>query len=256
MRRTIRVIIGFAFVLSTCHALQPASFGRWPAPWPDASDWPDDTGWLKTLEQLYYKTVDQVGFCFGSSPHGLQRLLQASFAWPLPSGPVDDATCSNVTRIGAALCGPEDIAVYYKFMLLTEDPEKVPNTEACPAGQASSMACAPGFFNAAPPALARNSTSKGRKPKPHACCPGYFCPANLACMMPCPQGAYCPRAAPALPPKAYRPGLGRRSHWCAPYAYKEREAYGCGGADRWTVIPSTAFPTQHWAAGSGSLYCD
>ena len=37
--------------------------------------------------------------------------------------------------------------------------------------------------------------SNASKPEPeaHACCPGYFCPAMLTCMLPCPLGAYCPR---------------------------------------------------------------
>ena len=45
--------------------------------------------------------------------------------------------------------------------------------------------------------------------------------------------------------------------WCAPYAYKERAQLGCGGADKWTAEPATdAFPLTHWAAGSGTIYCD
>lgn len=48
-----------------------------------------------------------------------------------------------------------------------------------------------------------------------------------------------------------------RGRWCAPYAYKEREDVGCGGADKWTVEPATtAFPLTKWKAGSGTIYCD
>ena len=47
------------------------------------------------------------------------------------------------------------------------------------------------------------------------------------------------------------------ARWCAPYAYKERQGLGCGGADKWTLEPAaTAFPLTKWAAGSGSIFCD
>ncbi len=61
------------------------------------------------------------------------------------------------------------------------------------------------------------------------------------------------RATPADPPPAYmasglRPADNFSDKWCAPYGYKEREQ-GCGGADKWPVFPSEAFPGQSWAAG-------
>lgn len=51
-----------------------------------------------------------------------------------------------------------------------------------------------GFFDAANlPDVVPNMTAK-----PHACCPGYFCPPILTCMIPCPLGASCQRCDPAL----------------------------------------------------------
>lgn len=44
--------------------------------------------------------------------------------------------------------------------------------------------------------------------------------------------------------------------WCAPYAYKMRQEIGCGGADKWTVIPGGAFPGYTWSHGSGNLFCE
>ena len=71
-------------------------------------------------------------------------------------------------------------------MLLTENPEKIPDNEHCVAGGTDQPACAPGFFDAAP--------LRGAEPQqPHACCEGFYCPAELTCMIPCPIGAYCPR---------------------------------------------------------------
>lgn len=44
--------------------------------------------------------------------------------------------------------------------------------------------------------------------------------------------------------------------WCSPYAYKERASTGCGGADKWTIVPASPFPHyDNWVNGSGNLYC-
>lgn len=151
---------------------------------------------------------------------------------PVGTDPAD-GLCSNRSRIDARLCTPPEVEQYYKvrhdswmnvgqwfglggtgeacsctfgccspearhehtplplhlrmqFMLLTENPEKIPDNQHCAAGAADQPACSPGFFDAAP--------VRGAQPQqPHACCDGYFCPAELTCMIPCPIGAYCPR---------------------------------------------------------------
>ena len=44
--------------------------------------------------------------------------------------------------------------------------------------------------------------------------------------------------------------------WCAPYAYKEKEGVGCGGADKWHIVPEGAFPGWiPWRAGGGDIWC-
>lgn len=58
-------------------------------------------------------------------------------------------------------------------------------------------------------------------------------------------------ARPAPPPERYRHG---DAQWCAPYAYKGRQDLGCGGADKWRIIPGSAFPLERWEEGSGSIY--
>lgn len=35
-----------------------------------------------------------------------------------------------------------------------------------------------------------------------------------------------------------------------------RQEIGCGGADKWTVVPGGAFPGYSWSHGSGNLFCD
>lgn len=58
-------------------------------------------------------------------------------------------------------------------------------------------------------------------------------------------------ARAAAPPERYRHG---DAQWCAPYAYKGRQDLGCGGADKWRIVPGSAFPLERWEEGSGSIY--
>jgi hypothetical protein len=75
-------------------------------------------------------------------------------------------------------------------MLLTDNPEQIPDTPHCTAGASGGQpACSPGFFD--------ERWENRRLPvvdqRAHACCEGYFCPPQLTCMIPCPLGSYCPR---------------------------------------------------------------
>ncbi len=221
---------------------------------------------IKILKRLYARSQASIGFCFGSNPQKILNLIGLSFPWPLPvmdSSHGEDKVnpiCSNRTAISLHLCGPNSIELYYRFMLLTENPEKVPATRNCPSGGSfadGSSGCAPGFFAARKiEEESRSHHQRKRRLVAHACCPGYFCPSNLVCMIPCPLGAHCPRAKPELPPPPFQNSQRSGSRWCAPYAYRERPEIGCGGADRWSIVPSEkAFPGTSWEAGTGSIYC-
>jgi len=215
--------------------------------------------WIKILVSLYKQSEASIGFCFGSDPQKLLKLVGLSFPWPLPvmePSEGDDPICINRTVISTHLCGPSSIETYYRFMLLTEDPEKVPATRDCPAGGSMVAGCAPGFFAAREVEESRRHHNRSYRVA-HACCPGYFCPANLVCMMPCPLGAHCSRSKAELPPKPFQNHhtRGSRGLWCSPYAYRERPQLGCGGADKWTIIPQEAFPGTPWKAGTGNIYC-
>ncbi|GMH13309.1 hypothetical protein Nepgr_015150 [Nepenthes gracilis] len=64
-----------------------------------------------------------------------------------------------------------------------------------------------------------------------ACCEGFFCPQGLTCMMPCPLGAYCPRAV-----------LNRTTSICEPYQYQPpvgHPNHTCGGANIWADVDSS-----------------
>ncbi|XP_024190720.1 putative white-brown complex homolog protein 30 [Rosa chinensis] len=63
------------------------------------------------------------------------------------------------------------------------------------------------------------------------CCEGFFCPEGITCMIPCPLGAYCPRAK-----------LNQTSGLCDPYTYQVPAGepnHTCGGADVWTDASKT-----------------
>lgn len=77
-----------------------------------------------------------------------------------------------------------------QFLLFTNDIEKLPSNMWCDVGSEASS-CAPGFFQTLAPDV-KDPTAPAVT-QPHACCPGYFCPAMLTCMIPCPLGSYCPR---------------------------------------------------------------
>lgn len=124
------------------------------------------------IEQ-YYKVR---GWCFPSAPAIRSVARLHALCWPAP--PPRRRMHSGPSLLRAPCCAAQ-------YMLLTENPEKVPDNAWCAAG-VEEAACAPGFFDAA--------TVRGaQRQQPHACCAGYFCPPLLTCLMPCPTGAYCPR---------------------------------------------------------------
>ncbi|KAF7092128.1 hypothetical protein CFC21_094636 [Triticum aestivum] len=64
-----------------------------------------------------------------------------------------------------------------------------------------------------------------------ACCPGFFCPHALTCMIPCPLGAYCPLST-----------LNKTTGICDPYNYQPPAGnpnHTCGSADNWADVMST-----------------
>ncbi|XP_020577523.1 ABC transporter G family member 28-like isoform X2 [Phalaenopsis equestris] len=64
------------------------------------------------------------------------------------------------------------------------------------------------------------------------CCEGFFCPRGITCMIPCPLGAYCPRA-----------NLNASTGVCDPYNYQPppgQTNHSCGGADRWADVGSSS----------------
>jgi len=139
-----------------------------------------------------------------------------TWPWPLPL-PWDpdepESICAAPHTLAPYLCRPEELLVF----LSTVRGERAPETRACnlDTPEKHRAACAPGWAGRPNLEPLRSEV---------ACCAGYFCPAALTCMIPCPLGAYCPRA------------LLRNNTRCDPYGYKPRSRQqGCGGADTWSA---------------------
>ncbi|XP_062220751.1 ABC transporter G family member 28-like [Phragmites australis] len=67
--------------------------------------------------------------------------------------------------------------------------------------------------------------------KCQTCCPGFFCPHGLTCMIPCPLGAYCPLSS-----------LNKTTSICDPYNYQPppgNPKHTCGAADNWADVVTT-----------------
>ncbi|CAM0908439.1 unnamed protein product [Alopecurus aequalis] len=95
--------------------------------------------------------------------------------------------------------------------------------------------CEPGWGCAANDAVNLNFNDEANFPARTAdcrgCCPGFFCPHGLTCMIPCPLGAYCPQST-----------LNKTTGVCDPYNYQPppgKPNHTCGGADRWSDVVTT-----------------
>ena len=104
---------GLCVLIAVLHGLTCIRADTGLRPWfPDSAG--IDRQWTSDLQQLWLRAESKVAFCFGSSQRSLLKLLQASFPFPLPTGPPEDAFCSNATAVSARLCRPQEIEYYYK----------------------------------------------------------------------------------------------------------------------------------------------
>ena len=98
--------------------------------------------WSRTLVRMWETYGrDQAGYCFGNVDR-LVDLMFASFQSPLPTARESHeggSICNNATLIPPNLCKEDDLLRYFRFIVQTPDPEKVPNTEQCNAGGTRSL---------------------------------------------------------------------------------------------------------------------
>ncbi|XP_028792017.1 ABC transporter G family member 28-like [Neltuma alba] len=93
--------------------------------------------------------------------------------------------------------------------------------------------CEPGWGCSAAEKVQLNNTKDipVRSTDCQPCCPGFFCPRGITCMIPCPLGAYCPRGQ-----------LNQATGICEPYHYQlpaGKKNHSCGGADVWADISTS-----------------
>lgn len=110
--------VGMLLLLACGSPVLSAALPPW-WPWPPGGGGDDPAAkahgaWAETLEFLWNETRARVGFCVGNNPWKVAFLMQQSFPWPLPQGPMDDSMCQNRTVVEPFLCGPEEIETYYK----------------------------------------------------------------------------------------------------------------------------------------------
>ncbi|GAQ89785.1 ABC transporter G family [Klebsormidium nitens] len=139
--------------------------------------------------------------------------------------------CDIEGRLGDRLCSDGELRSYF-----ATDPRRSPPENVNCNADSYLVACNPGFASSLDAASAtRNFTVPPKYPQDiprriddyAPCCPGFFCPKGLACMIPCPIGAYCPS-----------PGFLTEGSYttCDPYEYSPpSKAIGCGGADTWGI---------------------
>lgn len=156
----------------------------------------------RTLSRALWNTHGNCGaFCLGKTYEDAEALMLRSFpANPAELSSDSDGLCGNITALLPHLCGPTELDFYFRYLLLTDNPEQVPSSFSsltiCDVGSSSGMsnACAPGFFQTAQvPELPGPGHVNPELGAAKPCCPGFFCPNLLTCMIPCPLGAYCPR---------------------------------------------------------------
>ncbi|EFJ20608.1 hypothetical protein SELMODRAFT_443919 [Selaginella moellendorffii] len=132
--------------------------------------------------------------------------------------------CANGGSLLTRLCGRAEIELYFKSLQSTGHAVEqnlncnVSNwSDGCEAGWASSVSQTE---------IPDEISVRNLNPQP--CCDGFFCPRGLSCMIPCPLGAYCPRAI-----------FNETSGNCDPYGYGRSPNVVCGGADRWADVTSS-----------------
>uniref|UniRef100_A0A0E0BB15 ABC transporter domain-containing protein n=1 Tax=Oryza glumipatula TaxID=40148 RepID=A0A0E0BB15_9ORYZ len=172
-------------------------------------------------DELAAEVQAKYGFCMAN----VQEDFTQAFSFSNASF-VSDCMEETQGQMTGMLCEKAEIEIYVKSL------GKKPSTRVSRNCDQNSWAlgCQPGW------ACARqDSSSSGREVPSRAvncrpCCPGFFCPRGLTCMIPCPLGAYCPLAT-----------LNDTTGLCDPYSYQITPGSNtaCGTADSWADVITT-----------------
>ncbi|KAK1613388.1 hypothetical protein QYE76_037061 [Lolium multiflorum] len=180
---------------------------------------------FKKLTNVFEPRVrGDLGFCINDP----DKEWNKTFKFPDVDFIVD---CLNEGDLPLRVCTAAELKFYFESLTSGKKnyvrPNKNCNLTAWIDG------CEPGWACAADGELDYNDAVNfpPRTDLCRGCCPGFFCPHGLTCMIPCPLGGYCPQST-----------LNKTTGVCDPYNYQPppgKPNHTCGGADRWSDVMTT-----------------
>ncbi|XP_051200816.1 ABC transporter G family member 28 [Lolium perenne] len=180
---------------------------------------------FKKLTNVFEPRVrGDLGFCINDP----DKEWNKTFKFPDVAFIVD---CLNEGDLPLRVCTAAELKFYFESLTSGKKnyvrPNKNCNLTAWIDG------CEPGWACAADGELDYNDAVNfpPRTDLCRGCCPGFFCPHGLTCMIPCPLGGYCPQST-----------LNKTTGVCDPYNYQPppgKPNHTCGGADRWSDVMTT-----------------
>ncbi|XP_062205285.1 ABC transporter G family member 25-like isoform X2 [Phragmites australis] len=140
-------------------------------------------------------------------------------------------SCNVFTRgrrqMVAMLCRKPEVELYVKTLISSRSTPRISRN----CNQNSwALGCQPGWACATLDDESSDQLIPSRAVNCRPCCPGFFCPRGLTCMMPCPLGAYCPLGS-----------VNETTGLCDPYFYQITPGlnHTCGTADSWADVVTT-----------------
>ncbi|KAJ1295422.1 hypothetical protein BS78_01G222700 [Paspalum vaginatum] len=181
----------------------------------------------RLTQQLNAELQNKYGFCMADVEKDLNQTFN------LDSDITFASDCMEETKgeMVAMLCGKPEIELYIKSLASTSsrsNPRISPNCNQ----NSWALGCQPGWacMTDVVPSNSSGESIPPRAARCRPCCPGFFCPRGLTCMIPCPLGAYCPLGT-----------LNENTGLCDPYFYQVTPGANptCGTADSWADIVTT-----------------
>ncbi|KAL6842406.1 hypothetical protein ACP4OV_027833 [Aristida adscensionis] len=175
--------------------------------------------------QLAGEVQRKYGFCVADVKEDFNQTFNFT------SDPSFAADCMDQTggQMFRMLCGKAEVELYIKSLASTSSRNIARISRNCNK-DSWALGCQPGWACSTFGDEAADESVPSRALNCRPCCPGFFCPRGLTCMMPCPLGAYCPLGT-----------LNETSGLCDPYFYQITPGpnHKCGTADSWADVVST-----------------
>lgn len=198
-------------------------------------------------DKLTAELQKKYGFCMADA----QTDFNLTFDYT--ADPSFASDCMEQTRgqMTAMLCGQAEIELYIESLANASsrsNPRISPNCNQ----NSWALGCQPGWACMVSGTEPSDGPSAELVPQRaescRPCCPGFFCPRGLTCMMPCPLGAYCPLGT-----------LNDTTGLCDPYFYQitPGKSTACGAADSWADIVTTNdifCPPGHYCPSTTQKY--